>query len=78
MARPKGRMRLYRYDVRGSLHEKTRELIKEDKRTLLMIAQLTGIPFYWLKKFSAGEIKAPNVNRVQYLYEQITLTELIP
>lgn len=75
--RPKGKMILKEYDKPGALVETTRTLLKEDKRTLKMIAQWTGIPFFWLKKFSANEIPNPSVNRVQYLYEKLSNSKII-
>ena len=77
MPRPKGKLILQEYDKPLSLLVTTRQLIKQDKRSLLMISQATNIPFYWLKKFSAGEIPNPAVNRVQYLYEFISKSKLI-
>ncbi len=74
--RPKGKMVLQEYDMPQSLYDTTRHLIKKDKRPLRMIGQATGIPYYWLKKFSAGEIPNPAVNRVQYLYEFLTQCQL--
>lgn len=73
MPRPTGKMVLYEYDKPQSLYITTRQLIKDDKRPLRMIGQATGIPYYWLKKFSAGEIANPAVNRIQFLYEFLTL-----
>ena len=77
MPRPKGRMILEQYDRPQSLYAVTRRLLKGDKRTLRMIGQATGVPYYWLKKFAAGEIANPAVNRVQYLYEFISKKELL-
>jgi len=72
MPRPTGKTILQKHDKPQSLHTETRRLIKQDKRPLKMLAQATGVPYYWLKKFSAGEIPNPSVNRVQYLYEFFT------
>jgi len=76
MPRPSGKMVLQEYDQPLSLYTTTRQLIKTDKRPLRMIGQATGIPYYWLKKFSAGEIPNPAVNRIQFLYEFLTLHTL--
>lgn len=65
------------YDDRNTLHDATIKAVHDDPRTLRMISQATGIPFYWLKKLSANEIKAPNVNRVQYLFEFLSKSKLI-
>lgn len=64
-------------DDRNTLHDATIKALKEDKRTLRMIAQATGVPFFWLKKLSADEIKAPNVNRIQYVFEFLTKKRLL-
>lgn len=77
MARPAGKMTLEEYDKPGTLYNETRRRIKQDKRTLLMISQATAVPFYWLKKFSAGEIANPAVNRIQYLYEFLSKSKLL-
>jgi hypothetical protein len=77
MPRPKGKMPLEEYDKPQSLYLETRRLMKADKRTTRMISQLTGMPFYWLKKFRAGEIDNPSVNRMQHLYEFISKKELL-
>ena len=65
------------HDKRNTLHDTTIVLVRADKRTLRMISQATGIPFYWLKKLSADEIEAPNVNRVQYLFEFLSKKKLL-
>ena len=60
----------------GSLHRRTRDLLKESPKTLPVIYKETNLSFYWLKKFSANEIKDPSVNRVQRLYEYLMGEEL--
>ena len=77
MPRRKGKMPIQEYDIEQSLYTNTRRLLKADKRPLRMISNCTNIPYYWLKKFSAGEIAAPNVNRIQYLYEFLSKSKLI-
>lgn len=64
-------------DQRGALHDATITALKADKRTLRMVGQATGISYYWLKKLSADEINAPNVNRMQYLFEFLTKKRLL-
>ena len=54
---------------KGSLHSKTLDLLKLSGVPLPEIYKRTGLPYYWLKKFSSGEIRDPSVNRVQRLYE---------
>ena len=47
----------------------TLDLINKDERKLPDLYKETGIPFYWLRKFKAGQIPNPSVNRIQFLYE---------
>ena len=63
--------------TQGTLLAKTIELLKADKRTLRMVGQATGIPYYWLKKLSAGEIDDPSVNRIQQLYEFLSKKKIL-
>jgi hypothetical protein len=60
-----------------SLLEETRRLFRESKKSPLVVFQETGINFYWLKKFKAGEVSEPSVNTVQKLYEYLTGKSLI-
>lgn len=55
---------------------RTSSLLSGDKRTLLQLHEESGIPFYWLKKFSANEMANPSVNRVQELYEFLSRRKL--
>ena len=55
--------------VKGSLHSRTLDLLKQSGVPLPEIYKETHLPYYWLKKFSSGEIRDPSVNRVQRLYE---------
>ena len=77
MPRKKGKMILQEFDKPLSLYATTRQLLKDDARPVRMIGQATGVPYYWLKKFSAGEIPNPAVNRIQYLYEFLSKSKLI-
>lgn len=62
----------------GSLMKETLRLLKErGDITLPAITNATGIPFYWLRKFSGGEIKDPGVNRVQCLWEFLAGRKLL-
>jgi hypothetical protein len=61
---------------KGSLHSKTLDLLKQSGIPLPEIYKRTGLPYYWLKKFSSGEIRDPSVNRVQRLYEFLVGREL--
>ena len=60
------------FDEQGSLMAKTKELLKNDPRTLEDIAFQCHIPYYWVARFSSGTFKNPSVNRVQYPYEQLS------
>jgi len=62
--------------VKGSLHRKTLDLLKQSGIPLPEIYKETNLPYYWLKKFRSGEIKEPSVNRVQRLYEFLAGREL--
>lgn len=60
-----------------TLHAATIKALHDDRRTLRIIGQATGIPYYWLKKLSANEIPNPSVNRIQQLYEFLTKKRLL-
>lgn len=60
------------FDAPGSLMERTRSLLTSDARSLPQIFVDTGVPFYWLRNFATGKLRNPSVNRVQYLYEQLS------
>lgn len=57
------------FDQPGTLMQETQKLLKD--QDLLRIYSHTGISFYWLRKFAAGDFKNPSVNRVQSLYEYL-------
>lgn len=60
-----------------SLLLKTKQLLKEDSRTLLDLANESGLPFYWLQRLnSQSTFKNPSVNRIQHLYEFLSKTNL--
>lgn len=63
------------FDQPGSLMLTTLALLKG--KDLFQIYSQTKIPFYWLKKFNAGEFLNPSANRVQALYEHLSGTKLI-
>jgi hypothetical protein len=62
----------------GSLYVRTLQLVRELPRTttLTEVATETGIPLGWLSAFYRGEITAPNVNRIQILYEHLSGAQL--
>lgn len=61
---------------RGTLHQRTIDLIKESDLTFIQIYEATGISFYWIRKFANGMVPNPSVNRVQELYEFLKGEEL--
>lgn len=64
------------FDSPGTLMIKTYQLLRNDKRSLSDVSIDTGISFFWLQRFNASAMKNPSVNRVQYLYEQLSKTTL--
>lgn len=66
-------------DQPGTLVTRTRELLLQDERDLLTIHKETGVPFYWLRKFTQknNTINNPSANRIQYLYEHLTGAPLL-
>lgn len=63
-------------EQKGSLQERTLELLKESGKPAQDIYAETGLPFYWVRKFLANEIDNPSVNRVQFLYEHLSGSEI--
>lgn len=59
-----------------TLHAATLQLLHKSDESLLIIHKESKLPYYWLRKFSSGEIADPSVNRVQALYEYLTGREL--
>jgi hypothetical protein len=62
--------------AKGTLLERTQELLKESGKTSLDIFRDTNIPYYWLNQFRDGRSRDPSVNRVQALYEYLSGTKL--
>lgn len=60
------------YDKPGSLIRATRRLLNESEKSLLILSQELGVPFYWLAAFRQNRIASPSVNRVQYIYEKLS------
>ena len=65
-----------RFDSPGKLMIKTHQLLKADGRSIADISIDTGITFFWLQRFSAGSMKNPSVNRIEYLYEHLSKKSL--
>lgn len=66
-------------DRPGSLLTMTLRLIDRDsaKRSRTQLAHDLGIPAHWLNSFVQGAIDAPNVNRIQFIYEALSGKELV-
>jgi len=64
------------FNLPGTLHNKTLELLKNDVRSIAQVAADSGISFYWLQGFSQNNFKNPSVNRIQYLYEHLSKKQL--
>lgn len=60
----------------ATTHSLLRIALEQKGATIISIYNDTGIPYYWLKKFSAGEFQNPSVNRIQKLYEYLSGTKL--
>ena len=68
---------IHDFESPGSLQAATYQLLKKDGRSLSDISTSTGISFYWLQRFSQNVFKNPSVNRVQYLYEELSGKKLV-
>ncbi|UZT28638.1 hypothetical protein pD_gene0031 [Vibrio phage 033B] len=55
-----------------SLLAKTRELLLADPRSNYQLSLALQLPYHWLRDLENGRCKNPAVNRVQYLYEQLS------
>lgn len=64
------------FDTEGKLMRTVQRLIREDPRSLPEIYRDTRVPLSWLNGFVAGAYRNPSVNRLEYLYEQLTGKEL--
>ena len=56
-------------DAPGSLITETAALLEADTRTLEVISDASGLPFYWLKSFKGAPNANASASRVQTLYE---------
>lgn len=59
-----------------SLLEKTKSLLKKALKSGVSLRQLAeecgeDVDYDWLKKFKAGKIKDPSVNRIQVLHDRL-------
>ena len=61
----------------GALHSKTLAALDARRKTtsLFAIAEQSHVPFYWLRKFAAGAIANPSVNRVEQLFNWLTASK---
>lgn len=71
-------MAVYFYDKPSKLHGEIMRLIKKDERPLVILAGDLKLPAVWLKRFAAGEVANPGVNRMEYIYEQLSNVSLLP
>jgi hypothetical protein len=62
----------------GSLLTETIRLYTVSGINLAKVAVDTGLPYWWLRKVTKGEILDPSVNRVQMFYEYIAKKPLLP
>lgn len=59
-------------DAPSTLNKKTLQLVLDEPKGLLAVAVKTQVPIWWLRKFAAGKIQSPSVNRVQFVYEKLS------
>lgn len=64
-------------DRTGTLVLRTQTLVKDYSDGLVALSHRSKIPFWWLRKFAAGQIASPGANRLQYLYEYLTGKPLV-
>lgn len=64
-------------DDAQTLIKQTIILVNAEPRGPLAVSIKTGVPYYWLRKFSSEKIANPSVNRVQYLYEKLSGNKLL-
>jgi hypothetical protein len=61
------------FDQQSTLLKRVVELLQSKRdKDYMEIWRDTGIPYFWIRKIACGDIKAPNVNRIQFLYEHLT------
>ena len=65
-------------DQPGTLMQRTRALLQKRDCSMPKLARRLDMPVAWLVKFERDEIPAPGVNRVQFLYEQLSGKKLLP
>lgn len=63
-------------EAKGTLMQRTEELLADAQEPLMDISRATGISLYWLQDFRKGRTEHPSVNRVQDLYEYLTSKKL--
>ena len=65
-------------DQPNTLAKRTRELLQNRTCSLPKLSRNLDLPLSWLIRFERAEIPSPGVNRVQYLYEQLSGKKLLP
>ncbi len=61
--------------MQETLMQHTHRLLRESDQSIADIAAElhgTDVTFYWLRKFSAGNIKDPSVNKIEVLYKHLS------
>ncbi len=59
-------------DELSTLNLETLRLVQSEARGVLAVNAKTGVPISWLRKYAAGKIKSPSVNRVQFIHEKLS------
>ena len=65
-------------DKPGTLAQRTRDLLQNRECSMPRLSRNLDLPLSWLIRFERAEIPSPGVNRVQFLYEQLSGKKLLP
>ena len=65
-------------DNTGTLLTHTLSLLRQRKCSIEKLSHQLDMPVSWLNMLERGEMKAPGVNRIQYLYEKLSGKKLLP
>jgi len=60
------------YDKPGPFLGMVRQMLIDDDRHYVILAGDLKVPAIWLKKIMEGEITNPGLNRMEYVFEQLT------
>jgi len=61
-------------EPQGTLMQRTIALMQG--KDLIRLSVDANVNYFWLKKFSKGQVDNPSVNRVQRLYEYLSRAKL--